>query len=198
MIYWIAYFFLKALGVLFFPLIVHGKENLPLKGSFFLASNHISYLDPIVIGLALERKINYVAKEELFKSRLLGFLLYKVGAFPIKRNASDVGAIREILKRVKRYPIVIFPEGTRAKVEGKKNIFGGVGFVAVKSGVSVIPVFVQGTERVLSSKARFIQRGRVAVSFGKPLRFFTTTSYDDIARQIMTSIERLKSPPIGN
>jgi 1-acyl-sn-glycerol-3-phosphate acyltransferase len=189
-IYWAAYYFFKMLGVIFFPRTILGKENLPRRGGFVIASNHLSNLDPFLIGLCLNRRMSYMAKDSLFRNPFLRFLFYNVEAFPVRREFSDVRALRETLRRLKRgLPIVMFPEGTRKGSGKEQKIHSGVGFVVAKGNVPVVPVCIEGSDKVLPPGARFPKRNRVTISFGKPLIFAKGQSYSDIATSVMMAIQ---------
>jgi len=192
MFYWIAYYVMKCIGGIFAPLTVLGKDNIPLEGSFLLASNHISNIDPFLIGLAVHRRTSYMAKDSLFRKPLLRAFFNAVEAYPVRRGASDVRAIRETLRRLKRgLPIVIFPEGTRRASGAEQKQHTGIGFIAVKGDVPVVPVHIAGSDRVLPPGARIFKRGRVTISFGKPLRFSKNQPYSEIVADVMKEIGSL-------
>src|SRR5579863_3703731 len=143
MIYYFTYFGTKVLSWAYFPYKAYQTGNIPRHGAFILASNHISNLDPVVLGICSVRRLNFMAKVELFKG-LLGFVLTRLGAFPVKRGESDFGAMREALKRLKiGRVILIFVEGTRRIGNEPSKAQAGVGFLAMKSGVPIVPVFLQ-------------------------------------------------------
>ncbi len=191
MIYWIAYGLLKICSELFFPIKVYGFKNLPKKGAYILASNHESYIDPIVIGLSCRRKICYMAKDSLFRNKFVSVVLNQVGAFPIKRGASDIGAIKITLKILKEgVPVVLFPEGTR--IVSQKRTHGGVGLITAQSGVPVIPVFIKGSDRVLPKGAKFLKRHKVKIFLGPVVRFKEFSSAHQIADHIMGKIRSLQ------
>src|SRR5471030_135232 len=113
MIYYITYFLTKILSWAYFPYKAFQSRNIPRQGGFILASNHISNLDPVVLGICSVRRLNFMAKIELFHG-LLGFFLTNLGAFPVKRGEADFGAMKEALKRLKKgHGVLIFVEGTR-------------------------------------------------------------------------------------
>ncbi len=191
MIYGIAWVIWKILRTLSFPLKVQGKGNVPRGGAFILASNHLSYLDPMIIGECFPRYISYMAKESLFKNKLFAFFLNGVGAFPVKRETADIGAIKEALKRLKAgCPLVLFPEGTR--LTSRKEIHPGAALIAVKSGVPVVPVYLKGSNRVLAPGAQFLRRSSVSISFGPPKVYSKENSYEEIAHRIMKEIHLCK------
>jgi 1-acyl-sn-glycerol-3-phosphate acyltransferase len=114
------YYILKYIGYLlfrlFFNMKIYGVDNIPKYGSVIVASNHLSYLDPVVLGIAARRKLNFVAKEELFDYFLFGDLISFVGAFPLgKKGVESAKAIKEAIRRLRKgKAVVIFPEGTRS------------------------------------------------------------------------------------
>ncbi|MBL8013126.1 MAG: 1-acyl-sn-glycerol-3-phosphate acyltransferase [Candidatus Omnitrophica bacterium] len=194
MVYWIVYFATKLLSFLYFPLRIQGRENIPRTGAFLLACNHVSYLDPMVMGIATGRRMNFMAKEELFRKPVLGFVLVRLWAFPVKRNTADRGALKESLARLKRgLPLLMFPEGTRHGAPGEKKIESGIGFLAIKANVPVIPVYIEDSQKVLPPGAKFLHRHAVKVRYGIPKKFPQDSDYDQVARQVMESVWVLKS-----
>lgn len=192
MIYWISYYIIKIMGQIFSPRTILGKEHIPKKGSFILASNHKSNLDPFLIGLCLNRRISYMAKDSLFRNPVMRNFFHHVEAFPVRRDASDTRALRETLRRLKRgLPVVVFPEGTRQGFGKESKIQPGIGFLAVKGGVPVVPVHIDGSDKVLPPKGRLPKRHRVTISFGKPLSFCAGQPYLEIVTTIMKEIEAL-------
>jgi 1-acyl-sn-glycerol-3-phosphate acyltransferase len=185
----------KIIFTYFLPAQIRGTENVPKKGGFIIAGNHASFLDPIVFGTACPRTLNYMARDTLFKRPVFGWILRHVNAFPLKRNAADIGAIKEALKRLKENQgLLLFPEGER-RSDGKIGEgLEGVGFLARKSGVPVVPAYVEGTETVLPKGAKFIRRGRIKVVFGEPVTFQSDCpiSDKDISQLVMEHIARLK------
>lgn len=189
MIYIVSYFFFRALSWLFFPATVIGRERLPVDQGFVIASNHISNLDPFILGISSRRRLSYVTKDSLFKNKILGFFLPKVDAFPIKRGASDFKAMREILRRLKqKRVIVLFPEGTRKTVGKEKRVNPGVGFVAAKSGAPVVPAYIKDSDKVMPPGTKMLKRHPIRVTFGDPIYFTQEQSYPEISQQIMDQI----------
>ncbi len=188
MIYWISHGICVIISKIFFPIKAHGLKNLPKKGGFIFASNHRSNLDPFIVGIASSRRLNYMAKESLFRHPFLKFFLGKVGTYPVRRNSSDIKAIKETLKRLKTGPVLMFPEGTRKIAGGQKQIQAGIGLLALKSGVPVVPVFIKGSDKVLPPGAKFFRHARVHVYFGKPSSFSGRHSYEEVARKIMHDV----------
>ncbi len=177
---------------IYLRLKVVGKKNFPKSGGLIVASNHVSYLDPVLVGVSASREINYMAKKELFENPIMSKLLWSWHVFPVKRDSADLFAIKEAMRRVKKGEgLMIFPEGTRqsGKEFGKPE--EGVGFLVSKLNVPVIPVYVSGTDQALPKDAKFIKPKKVTVHFGQPISFERRTSYQDIAVKIMEEIKKL-------
>lgn len=193
MFYWTAHYLMLLLSGIFFPLQVKGRRNLPAKDSFIFASNHVSNLDPIILGLASGRRLSYMAKDSLFTNQFARWVLTRVGAFPLRRQGADVGALREALRRLQAgIPLVVFPTGTRAASFSQENAKSGIGFLAVKSHSRVVPAKILGSDRVMPSGTARLNRYPVTVVIGEPLQFAGTEDYEKIARTIIAAIEELK------
>ncbi len=195
MLYWITRF----LAFLFLKIIcrleVEGKRNLPCAGGFILASNHVSYLDPVALAAACPRQLNFMARHNLFTIPIFGGFIRRVGAFPLRRNFADIASIKEALRRLRQAGgLVLFPEGRRS-VEGlSQDVHPGIGFMAAKSNAPVVPAFINGTQRALGRQARFIRPTKVKVYFGKPIYYNDsglTNNYEDFANRVMQAIRRL-------
>jgi len=192
MFYWVIRFFVRFVFKVLFNLKVYGLENIPKGGNYIFASNHKSYLDPMVVPVACHFRMGFVAKESLFRHKLLSFIIRNLGAFPIRRNASDIRAIKEILKRLKTgKSVLIFPEGTRASGDSPREVQKGVGFVAIKSGKPVIPVYIDGSEKILPRGEKKLKRYPLTVYFGKPFVFTEKEDYAKVSNCIMEHIRSL-------
>jgi 1-acyl-sn-glycerol-3-phosphate acyltransferase len=150
----------------------HGRERVPRTGPFVLATNHASYLDPMVAGCALYfRHIRFMARDTLAHSRLLGWWMRQVGAVLIDRSRGDVAGLKESLRVLRQGGVIcLFPEGTRTTTGRLQPPKGGVGFLIAKAGVPVVPAYVSGTFRVMPKGVHWPRPGRVAVRYGEPIR----------------------------
>ena len=149
-----------------------GREHGRVKGGLVVASNHRSFLDPFLIGVSLpwRRPINYVAKKELFEKRWQGWLLCRLGAFPIRRGESDAEAMETARLVVERGGTVcIFPEGTRIRTGSLATPKRGVGRLALQTGAPVVPVAVHGTEQV--RRGWRVRPRKVRLRMGRPQTF---------------------------
>jgi 1-acyl-sn-glycerol-3-phosphate acyltransferase len=127
---------------------VEGGEHLLTSGAVIVAPNHLSFWDPFLVALAIDRPINFMAKAEFFNSKILGKLLSWVYAFPVKRGSGDRHAIRHAIQLLEEGKVLgIFPEGTRHKSGLVTHTQAGAAMIALRSGAPVLPVACIGTER---------------------------------------------------
>jgi glycerol-3-phosphate dehydrogenase (NAD(P)+) len=158
--------------LLYFRLGRAGRDHGSVSGGLIVAANHRSFLDPFVIGAALpwRRPMNYVAKIELFERRWQGWLLSRLGAFPIRRGESDELAMETARRAVERGGTVcIFPEGTRIRRGTLAEPKRGVGRLAMQTGAPVLPTAVFGSEHV--RRGWQIRPRRVRVRLGRAMTF---------------------------
>lgn len=124
---------------------IKGLENLPATGKVIIYSNHISLLDPILIACILPRRIYFMAKAELFKNPIFGFILRHLGAFPVKRGTADLSAIKNSLRVLKEGNVFgIFPEGTRGKQGNVQHFSHGIASIAHRSRAKIVPIGIIG------------------------------------------------------
>lgn len=192
MLYWFLWFLSNSLYWLVFPFQCFGTEHIPRRGGCIIASNHSSFADPYLLGVASPRRIHFVARDTLFRNSLFSLLICNLGAIPIRRSSADKQALNKVINGLKGgWPFVIFPEGTRHVTFDGTNAQPGIGLIAVKSGVPVIPVYIDGSDELLPADAKFVRRAQVTVRFGEPLVFTGRKDYQAIANEIMSQVYRL-------
>ena len=156
--------FARFIFALMLDVHVTGRENVPAKGPCIVASNHLSWFDVPLVPAYMKRKVVYMAKEELFYGRL-GWLVRFLGAFPVKRGEADRQSLRAADTQLKAGKVfIIFPEGTRSKTHRMAKGHVGLGMIALRSGVPVIPVAIWGSEKALKAF-----RPRINIVFGEPV-----------------------------
>ena len=177
---------------------VIGHENIPSSGGVLLTPNHISYLDPIILGVAVRRKIYSMAKEELFGNPVSEYLMKSLKAFPVRRGRIDRGALKRSVQLLERgHVLCMFPEGTISQdgkiMEGKQ----GVAWLVLKTNVPVVPVKIIGSDRLLPDGSFFPRMGRAKIIFGRPITFdFKDNRKKEnkriITEKIMEDMEKLR------
>ncbi|UCB56663.1 MAG: 1-acyl-sn-glycerol-3-phosphate acyltransferase [Candidatus Omnitrophota bacterium] len=205
MFYSIIRFIAVVLYKVLFRIQVFGRENIPSNGGFILAGNHASYLDPPALAVACPRQVYFLAKEELFVG-LFGRLITKLHAFPVKGQPGELIALRRAIKELQSGRVLlVFPEGRRTADGEFDRPRPGVGFLAVRAGVPIVPAFIEGSNRALPVHSKFIRPVKIRVYFGRP--FFPEAAaeldreelYQKVAARTMEEIGRLKDKAIhGN
>jgi 1-acyl-sn-glycerol-3-phosphate acyltransferase len=171
-LYLLARIFMTPFFLVYFRYARTGREHARLKGGLIVAANHRSFLDPFAIGgcLPWRRPMNYVAKVELFERRWQGWVLSRLGAFPIRRGESDEESMETARQIVERGGAVcIFPEGTRTRRGTLRSPRRGVGRLALQTGAPVVPTAVLGTEHV--RRGWRIRPRKVKVRLGRAMTF---------------------------
>jgi 1-acyl-sn-glycerol-3-phosphate acyltransferase len=182
---------------------VIGTENFPTGGPFLIASNHASHLDPPIVGCQVPRQMRFFARRTLWNSRISRWWLDRVETIPVERDSGDIAAIKRVLQALKENrAIVLFPEGTRSPDGHLQKAKAGVGFMACKTGVPVVPCRVYGSFEAFGKGAKVPRLGTpVTIVFGPPI---PASDYDDpaggkaryeiAAQRIMDRIALLPEP----
>lgn len=176
---------------------VKGLGNVPPKGGFILACNHLSYLDPPAVGCRIPRNLHYFARDSLFFGPL-GLLITKLNSIPVNRDQLDLGTLRKVLTVLKGgEPVLVFPEGTRSSDGTLQKSQKGLGLLVHKSGVPVLPARLHGSFEILGKGKLFPRIGRkLYLNIGSPilsekLSFDSSDRYQKISDLVMHEIEGL-------
>jgi len=169
---------------------VKGHENIPDSGGIIICANHIHWLDPLLLGVVIKRRISFMAKAELFQNKIFAAVLKSIHAFPVKRGTADISAIKNSLKIVKEGGALgIFPEGTRSKDGKIHEAEPGVALIAVKAKALVVPVKISGSYKHFSS---------IKVIIGEPIMLgdnqkqkISLDKINELSQSIMNQIARL-------
>lgn len=194
MIYAVLKVFFKIFFGIVLRLRVEGKENIPAEGPLVIASNHLSLLDPPVLGTAATRKVHFMAKQELFVP-ILGDIYKILGAFPVRRGSADRAAIKHGIDILQSGNVLaIFPEGTRSKTGSLGKAEPGALMMASKARAVIVPACVIGTD--------YKRQGRiwpkVTVRFGRPIAFPADAPVNkellhNLTEELMKHIARLQA-----
>ena len=151
---------------------VFNPERVPREGPVILASNHASFLDPPLVGAALPRDINFLARESLFRFPGIGSLLRSWNSVPVDRDGGGGAGLKAIIDRLQNGgAIVLFPEGTRSRDGALQRARSGIGLTVIKSTAPVVPVRVFGTFEAFGRRHHFPRPKRVMVKYGNPMEF---------------------------
>jgi len=184
----------------------YNTGRVPLSGPVILASNHASFLDPPLVGSALDRPINYLARESLFRLPGVGALLRSWQAVPVDRDGGTGKGLKRILERLEAGGgMILFPEGTRTMDGNLQPARAGVGLAVIKSSAPVVPARVFGTYQAFGRHRRIPRPCRVIVKFGEPMFFAGPRAeaagcskqrlkeiYQQVADEIMAAISNLE------
>jgi len=181
-----------------------GRENVPETGAFILASNHKSWFDPPIVGCACPREINFAAKKELFSIPLLGGFITYLNSIPVRRKGFDREALVRLGQRLESgRGIIIFPEGTRYLDDKLHLPKAGVGMLAIKYKVPIVPVYVKNSAKI----RRQIFRRKLTITFGKPFTLsdinmdnvYGKDAYEKVACAVMYKIAEVGGvePPVS-
>jgi 1-acyl-sn-glycerol-3-phosphate acyltransferase len=146
------------------------RERVPRQGGLLAVSNHQSYLDPILAALAIGRPFNPMARDSLFRTPGFSWLIRSLYAFPVKRAAADLGAIREAIRRLRDGQIVlVFPEGTRTRDGAIGQLHAGIVLIAQRAGVPIMPVVIDGAFQCWPRSRILPTLHPVRVIYGEPI-----------------------------
>ena len=153
---------------LVYNLKVEGRQNVPKKGFFIVASNHVSAIDPFLVIDALQRNIAYMAKVELFQNKVASFFLNLLGAFAVDRAKLSVSTIKTVIGlKQTNWCLGIFPQGTRGKDGNIENINKGFASFAKTLKCDILPVAITG----MTKDERKVFRGKMKIIIGKPIPY---------------------------
>ncbi|MBO8216472.1 lysophospholipid acyltransferase family protein [Prochlorococcus marinus] len=158
-----------------------GRENIPQKDSFIMVSNHGSLLDPPLLGHALERNISFMAKAELFKIPVLGFIIKACGAYPVKRGIADKNTIKIACEKlINNNSIGIFIDGTRQKNGRVNRPKQGAALLAFKNQKLLLPVAIVNSNKLIKFKFCIPFFSKIIIKVGKPIKPPQSSSKDHL------------------
>jgi 1-acyl-sn-glycerol-3-phosphate acyltransferase len=182
---------------LFLSMRFVGLENVPTSGSFVLAVNHQSFLDPLFAGIMLKGQLCFMARDSLFTSRIFGPLLKSVKAIPVRRGQADLTSIKAIISHLKKGDAVcLFPEATRT-VDGRISPFkGGFSLICRRGNAPVVPVLIDGAFECWPRHRKFFKIGsKVTITYGLPISVEKISGMEDedFAAMLTSTMRQMQS-----
>jgi 1-acyl-sn-glycerol-3-phosphate acyltransferase len=205
-LYFLGWVGFRTLFRFYFGWRVYNPERVPLEGPVILASNHASFIDPPLVGSGVTRGINYLARENLFRFPVMGWVLHRWQVVPVDREGGGAKGLKAILDRLLAGgAIILFPEGTRTRDGKLQPARSGIGLTVIKSTAPVVPVRVFGTFEAYNRQMRLPRPRRVAVKYGCAMSFAGLRAeakicskqrlkeiYQQVADEIMSAIAKLE------
>ncbi len=157
---------------IYFRWRIQNEYRVPREGPVILAANHASFLDPPLVGSAVRRPINYLARESLFRFPIFGWYIKALNSVPVDRDGQGAKGLKMILDRLlKGGGIILFPEGTRTSDGKLQPARSGVGLTIMKSDAPVVPVRVVGSYEAWNRRQLIPRPRKITIRFGKPIDF---------------------------
>jgi 1-acyl-sn-glycerol-3-phosphate acyltransferase len=179
----------RLIGVALFRFRCWGREHIPADGAVLVLSNHQSHFDPVLVGLCVDRRLNYLARQTLFGFAPFRWLIETLDAIPIDREGLGIAGLKETLRRLKRGEMVlIFPEGTRTADGEVAALKPGFSALARRGDVRLLPVGLDGAFDAWPRTKLLPRVGVVHVAFGPPLSSEDIARFDE--RELVTEVER--------
>lgn len=187
-LYYTGKYLTKFIAKLFYRCEVSGQENIPENEGVIISPNHLSYFDPPLTGSFMNRDLYFMAKQELFDIPILGFLIKRTNAFPIKRGIQDKSAFKNAFSLLEnKKALLIFPEGTRSKTGKLGKARAGAGMVACNCQVPIVPVKIVNTNKMIKFK-------KIEIKYGKPIyppKDYTKEDYLKLSQQVLDEIKKM-------
>lgn len=175
----------------FFRVEIEGKENIPQEGSCLICANHSSNWDPVFLVALTNRKINFMAKAELFRIPVFRWILGRFGAFPVQRGKADIGAVKKSMGILNSGEVLgMFPTGTRNTDEESAEVKAGAALIATRCGTTVLPVYIKANRYIIFSKVKITYGAPVDMSEYKGQKL-SQESLQEISNNIYRRIMKL-------
>ncbi len=181
----------KLILFLLFRVEIKGEEIVPRKGPLIIAINHISPMDPSVLGIIFPGIIHFFVAEDLFEIPLVGWVIKRLGVIPVDRREKDFRSLKRAIALLKKGEIIaIFPQGGIPPPESPKRyeIKPGVAYLAIKTGAPVLCVCIRGTDKVIPRGNRFFKRIFTEIYLEYRAIIYPSVSVEDVLKKIEKEI----------
>ena len=185
-------------GRAFFRLRIVHRERMINRGPVIVAANHGSYLDPLLVGVACDRAIYYLARKTLLEGFFFGWLLPKLNVIPVDQEGNDRSALKAMIRTLQAGEgVLVFPEGERTRDGQLGKALPGLGFVIAKSRAPVVPIRIFGAREVLPRGAKRFRIHPITLVVGEPIQFPVSDlsagkdAYGNLSQQVMEAIANL-------
>lgn len=191
--YGISMYVSRIAALTLFDLRIRHQERVPLTGPAILAANHQSILDPWLVGLSLDRRAAYLARETLLRVPILGWVIRKYDVLPVPRESVAPRAALEVCVEAleKGRALILFPEGTRSYDGRLQPLKRGIVLLAKRTGAPVVPVLVAGSYRCWPRSRKLPRPGEIRMVFGEPIHFQKEESSDSFMERLAGAYRRL-------
>jgi 1-acyl-sn-glycerol-3-phosphate acyltransferase len=207
-VYLATWWAVRAAARLWFRWEVHFPERVPIAGPVILAANHTSFADPPLMGGAVHRPLNFLARDTLFQSAIFGWYIRTMQAVPVNRDGAGGAGLKAILDRLSAGGcILLFPEGTRSADGRLLAAKSGIGLTVIKSDAPVVPVRILGAFEAWGRHLTLPRPRKIRIVFGEPMPFARHREeartadkagvkriYQEVADEIMAAIAGLEAP----
>jgi 1-acyl-sn-glycerol-3-phosphate acyltransferase len=178
---------------LLFELKTYGVENVPRYGGVLLVANHQSYLDPVLVAVRLYRPVSFLAKSELFENPYFGWFIRMLHAFPVRQGEGDVGAVKEVVRRLQEgHAVNIYPEGSRTEDGEISPLEKGVALIIRRARVPVVPVAIEGSFAAWPKGDRLFHAHPIRVKYGTAMRLDGKKG-EEIIRELEVALRSLQA-----
>lgn len=183
--------FLAGVTRLWFRVEVRDGQLIPAEGPFILSPSHRSNLDTPLVGVITTRRLRYMGKESLWRSRFGGWFFTTLGGFPVQRGSADREAMKAAMAVLLRgEPLVMFPEGTRQRgpIVQAENMHDGPAYVACRTGAPIVPVGIAGTEGAMPKGSKVIRPVKVVMVVRPPIHPPATAEGSRVPRRAVREL----------
>ena len=195
--YWLGHRLFSEIARGFFDYRVVGRENIDIPGAALIISNHVSFMDPPLVGIAFDEPLHFLAKKSLFDNPIAGAIFRSWQAIPVDQDAPGPGSLKAVMRQLRAgEKVIIFPEGNRSEDGNFQKPENGVGLVIAKAGVPVIPARVFGAFEALPRHRTLPQPSRVTVVYGRPWNV-DLTHYKETGKELYQKLAEESMERIG-